>query len=177
MSYDKNSEVIGKYIVAFIESAGEVSPVFERKMQNMFDERIGTVNADEWYDTESVVETYQQVLSEVGEQSVMKAGQQNAVVVQPPADEGLKAALEHLNEEHRQAFRDSHKEYPAGRYTFDIQERDAHLGVDNDYPFPRPFVHGFYQKFIDLYGPGDSSADLDETAPRPNEQFAWEATW
>lgn len=176
MTYDTESEAHGKYVKAFVDSAGEVSPVFQNKLETMFTERLGEIDPDEWYNTGDVVEVYSSVVDDVGPKSATQAGRANGRVVDPPEDADLRGALEYLNQAHEQAFRNSDREYPCGRYTFSFDGDRLHVGVDEDYGFPQPFVEGVYQELIKRFGPGDGMPRLSEVEPEPNEQFAWETT-
>jgi hypothetical protein len=47
-AYDPDSEGDGRYVALFVEAAADVSPVFERRVEAVFDEVLGGADTDEW---------------------------------------------------------------------------------------------------------------------------------
>lgn len=176
--YDRDSKVTGKYLLAFVESTGEVSPVFQRKTQNLFEEKIGELDPDEWYNTEIVTSVYEDIRDDVGPNTMRQGGEAVGDAVPYPGELSIEEAIDRLNEEHKQSFRDSSMERPAGKYLVKNQnDRSARMGVDNDYAFPKSLVNGVFTAFIKEHGPSDANPEFDEVEPNGDELFAWEVTW
>ncbi|SDJ62800.1 hypothetical protein SAMN05216226_10687 [Halovenus aranensis] len=176
--YDPDAEVIGKYILAFIESAGEVSPVFESKVRSKFEENTGEIRPDEWYTAEDVKRTYESILADVGPKTMKNGGIETAKALPFEEDNSVAEALDLLCEEHTssEVYRNTASRQPAGQYTYEVNGRSAHLGATEDYPYTKPFVEGIYRGLIRKYGTG-ATPEFEETTPRPDEGFAWHVEW
>lgn len=169
----------GRYLVAFIESAGEVSPVFERKLREMASERFETLSEEEWYRLDDMKSLYEEVHEEVGDATMRQGGIENAKAI-PWPDEvtTIEDGLQMLNNMHKDATRGSDEEFPAGRYTFEMTAaRSLRFGVTEAFPWPSPFVEGAVTGLIQDLGPGDAAPTLEETTPDANEKAAWNVTW
>jgi hypothetical protein len=178
-AYDPECEGDGRYLMAFIESAGEVSTVFERKLRSMAEERFDTLAADEWYRLGDMADLYQQVEDEVGEATMRQGGAENARAIPWPDDlNSVEDGLAFLNEAHENATRGSDREYPAGRYTIEMQgERSVRFGVTEAFPWPASFAEGAIQGIVSDLGPADARTSVTETATNSEERAAWEVTW
>lgn len=177
--FDPSSEVIGQYIQVFIQSAGKVSPVFEKKVNAKFEEEVGTIEPDEWYNSGDVKRAYQAILAEVGPKTMEEGGLETAKALPFPEETGVEEAFELLCAEHvsDDVYRNTDSPRPAGQYTHDVSDRSAHLGATEGYPYTRPFAKGLFDGVVRQYGPADASATFTETDPRPDEGFAWTVEW
>ncbi|WP_276299779.1 hypothetical protein [Halorussus lipolyticus] len=177
-NYDENAEIAGKYSLAFIQAAGEVSSVFEKKTREMFEKALGgEVKPEEMYEFGNVVEGYLKIQEEVGDNTMKRGGEASAKTVPIPDDTDLGEAFDVLLEEHNRQFQNSDREYPGGRYLHDIDGRTGRLGVDEAYPLPKSFVQGVYKGLIEEYGPSDAMPAFEEAEPEGDERFAWDVTW
>lgn len=178
-AYDETAEGNGAYLVAFIQSAGEVSPVFERKIQEMAEERFGTISADEWYPLGEWKELYEDVMDEVGEATMKQGGKENGKAIEWPDEvNSVEDALNTLNEMHKDSTRNSDQEYPAGRYVIDMQgPRSVRVGITEAFTWPKPFVPGAIQGIVEDVGPDDAVFSETEVSPKSNERAAWEFEW
>jgi hypothetical protein len=178
-AYDEDAEGNGAYLVAFIESAGEVSTVFERKIREMAEDRFGTVSAEEWYPLGEWADLYKEVMDEVGENTMKKGGKENGKAIEWPEDvNSVEGALGVVNELHQDSTRNSGQEYPAGRYVIDMQgPRSVRVGITEAFPWPKPFVPGVIEGIIEDIGPEDAIISGNEVEPEANERAAWEFSW
>lgn len=178
VSYDEDAEIAGKYSLAFIQAAGEVSSVFEKKTREMFEAALGgEVDPEELYKFGNVVEAYQDIRDDVGDNTMKRGGAASGKTVPVPDDADLEEAFEVLLEEHNRQFQNSNQEYPGGKYLYELDERTARLGVDEGYPLPKSFVEGVYEALIKEYGPSDAVPSFEEVEPEDDERFAWKVTW
>jgi len=177
--YDPTAEATGRYIVAFVEAAGEVSPVFARKVQEIFEEKIGDISADEYYRHESVKEGFEAVLVEVGPKTMTEGGIATAKELPFPEDTTIQEALEMLRDEHSvgKSYRNTDSDRPGGQYRCELAGASGHFGATEGYPYTKPYVRGIYQGIIEKYGPREARPRFEETAPRDGEQFAWQVEW
>lgn len=177
--YDPTAEATGRYIIAFIDAAGEVSPVFAQKVERIFEEKIGDVSAEEYYRHDKVKEGFEAVLVEVGPKTMTEGGIATAKELPFPDDTTIQEALEMLREEHSvgNSYRNTDSDRPAGQYTFDLSGTAGHFGATNGYPYTKPYVKGIYQGIIEKYGPRRARPEFTEATPKPNEKFAWHVEW
>jgi hypothetical protein len=178
MEYDNSSEVIGRYPLATVRSAGQVSPVFEKKARELFNEYLDDLDDERWYETGRVVEAYQSLSDAVGESTMRQGGKESAKAVEwPPEVTEPMDGLGALAQMHKEAFRNSDREFPAGRYTFEsLGERRAHVGVTEDYPFTVPHAEGVFIGVVqDLTNAGNPTTA--ERTPKSEEQAAFEIEW
>lgn len=177
--YDPTAEATGRYIVAFIDAAGEVSPVFAQKVQQIFEEKIGDISAEEYYRHDKVKEGFEAVLVEVGPKTMTEGGIASAKALPFPEDTTIQEALEMLREEHSvgNSYRNTNSDRPAGQYTYELSGTSGHFGATEGYPYTKPYVRGIYQGIIEKYGPKESRPKFEETTPKDGEQFAWQVEW
>ncbi|SDJ79647.1 hypothetical protein SAMN05216226_109113 [Halovenus aranensis] len=178
-SYDPGSETDGRYVVAFVESAGEVSPVFQRKVIAIFEKHLPRVDPEAWYRTEDVVLAFTEVRDETGSKTMEQGGTTAAREIPwPDSVSTIAEALRRLIEQHREAYRNSSLENPAGNYTAaEIGDRAARVGILQGFPYGPGFARGVFEHVAAEFGPEDSRPTLDETEPDTSESHAWELTW
>ncbi|WP_267161566.1 hypothetical protein [Halovenus salina] len=178
-SYDTESEADGRYVVAFVESAGEVSPVFQRKVNDIFEKHLPHVDAEAWYRTEDVVLAFSEVRDEIGSKTMMQGGTESAKAIPwPDSVSTLSDALTALIDLHRDAYRNSNQTNPAGNYTFEkLDNRAARVGILEGFPYGPGFAEGVFKQVAADFGPADARPTLDEANPNTDESHAWELTW
>lgn len=175
---DPDAEVSGQYVVPFIQAAGEVSPVFERKVNERFKQEVGEVNPEGWYRAGDIWQVYETILDDVGPKTMEQGGEKTAETLPFDENTGVDEAINILRAESvsDDTYRKTDADRPAGQYTHDISEGGGHLGLTEGYPFPVPFAKGLYQGIIKQCVPG-ASPEFTETDPRPDERFAWTVEW
>lgn len=174
MRYDPTAVVTGRYLTAFVQSTGHVSSVFEQRTRTLFEDELGQLDPDEWYRLDTVAELYSRVRDDVGPRTMRQGGVATGEALPFDTNAGLTVAMKRLNAEHKQSFRNSDREFPAGRYYFESTgEWTARVGVDEAYPFPESFVEGLFEAFVRRYGPEEAAPVLTATEPRNDEQFVW----
>jgi hypothetical protein len=178
-NYDPDAEATGKYMVAFVESAGEVSPVFERKVREIFETHLGTLEADSWYRNADIKKAFDEILEEVGEKTMKQGGVESGKAIEWPDDVGtVMGALEIWNTFHEAAYRNSDLDFPAGKYTVEERgERTARIGITDGYNLSAAFAKGCSKGIAQDLGPKDSQITIEDTDPEANEQAAWMLTW
>lgn len=179
VGYDPEAESIGKYMLSFIESAGEVSPVFERKVKGIFEDHLGDIRADEWYSVEAVDAAFDTVNEEIGSKTMEEGGREAfSAVVFPDSVETVDEAIEHLQETHRDSYRGSSQLNPGGNYTFEREgDRTARVGMTVGIPTGPGFVKGVFDQLIRDFGPADASPRFETIDTRDHEKAAWGVTW
>jgi hypothetical protein len=178
-TYDPEAEAIGQYMVGFVEAAGEVSPVFERKARRLFERHLGDLDPDEWYPLKDCVTVFEEVLNEVGPKTMEEGGIAAADVLPLEDDLSLEEALVGLNDlQTGPTYRNTEMDAPAGEYLFDLDEaRAGRVAVSEAWPLTEPYAKGVYRGVIDRWGPTDAMANFEKVMPEGDEQFAWRVQW
>lgn len=177
--YDPEAEAIGRYMAGFVEAAGEVSPVFERKAQEMFDKHLGRLEADEWYRLGDCAAAFEEILDQVGPNTMKRGGVAGAEALPLEADLSVAEALAGLNElQTGSVYRNSEMDAPAGRYIFEVNDdRTGRFAVSEAWPLTEPYAEGVYTGVVNEWGPEDAQPRLESVTPEGDEQFAWRAEW
>lgn len=179
-AHDPDAEVVGKYMMAFVEASGEVSSVFQQRTQEIFEKHLGELEADGWYENRDVVAAFDELLGTVGPKTMESGGVASAEALPFSDDLSLEEAFQRLNEEHtsEKVFRASDMDAPCGEFTFELDgNRSARLGITEGYMLTEPFAKGTFTGVIDRWGPADTVIGFEETAPRDNERAAWNVMW
>lgn len=177
--YDPGVEGDGRYLVATVESAGDVSPVFERKLRRMAEERFGTVDADRWYPINEFVSFFHDLEAEVGEKTLRQGGIENAKVIPwPDGVDSVREAMETINDLHQQATRGADEEYPIGRYTVGSEGSTAlRVGVTERFPHPESYTQGILKGVVEEFEAGSRQLEVESVSPNADEKVAWRLSW
>ncbi|SDJ30772.1 hypothetical protein SAMN05216226_10266 [Halovenus aranensis] len=175
-----SAELSGQYIASLVESAGDVSPVFERKVRDIFKEYISTeIEYDQWYPVPEVTDTYQRIARQVGSSTMQEGGAASAQAVEWP-DHVTRVAdgLELLNDMHQQAHRGGEEAHPGGQYLVETEDaRAARVAVSSDWPYTVPLAEGVFKGIVKDLGDDDAVPSLEDVESRHDEEAAWKLTW
>jgi hypothetical protein len=177
---DSDAELNGQYIAALVESAGEVSPVFERKVRDIFTEYISEeIEHDQWYPVSGVATTYQRIHREVGSSTMQEGGAASARAVDwPDGVTTVADGLELLDDMHQQAHRGGDEPYPGGRYVVDVEsDRGARVAVSESWPYTEPLAEGVLKGVAQSLGDENTVPTLEEVDTRSDERKAWQLSW
>jgi hypothetical protein len=110
-------QVTGLYIAAFIESAGEVSRVFERKATDMLaNHGIEGVDPESWYDLNAFERAVTEIEDQVGSMTTKQAAVKMIQVDEKiPDQDSARDGFEILETQQRNAFK-SHSVEECGQY-------------------------------------------------------------
>jgi len=182
-NWHENAHGKGMYVLSFFESAGEVSPVFERKARDIFEDYgLADIDAEEYYHYDRVAPAFEAVVENAGEKTMREGGKQMGIDIPwPDAVDSIHDALGTLDDIHQQATAapDEPVSRPAGGYTYEkTGERSARVGVTERYPNPNPnpMVRGVYAGIVTSFA-GDGYAELESVTPNADERDAWRLTW
>ncbi|SDJ33705.1 hypothetical protein SAMN05216226_102187 [Halovenus aranensis] len=178
---DSQAEVTGRYIVSMAESAGEVSPVFERKIRELLEEHgIKDPEADGWYSAEHFVEAVNRASEDIGSKTILEAGtQMGRDVPQPEEVDGPKDALAIADEAQQAAYRNASEERPAGGYKYEeTGENSVRMGVTSKFPYPEEIAKGSIKGIVESTTSGSAAAVvISEVNANPDEMCAYEIEW
>lgn len=176
--YDENAEIVGTYIIAAVESAGDVSPVFENKMRKMFLDELDAddIDTDEWYNLGAYARAVSRVREEVGAKTMEEAGRAAGETAVQGDVSSVEEAFELLDSAHRSAIRGSHKDYPAGQYVYEITgPGEATVGIKGAFPFDEgDYVKGVFAGVV---------SSVTDTTPQLGRvdsdlgEITWRLTW
>lgn len=169
----------GRYLVATIESAGEVSPVFQEKLDGMAEELFGDVDAEKWYPFEKFNTFFHELGDEIGDKTLHQAGTENGKAI-PFSDDidSPGAAFNSLNDLHKQATRGSEQEFPIGRYTVTKQQsRQFRVGATENFPHPEPYAEGVLFGIVKSFTSEGTQVSVESVDPNRDERYAWSISW
>jgi hypothetical protein len=177
--YDRNAEAIGRYIVGFVEAAGEVSPIFERKARKMFEKHMGALDPEEWYDLSDCVAAFEEILDEVGPKTMEEGGVAAADALPLDDDLSLEEALAGLNElQTGPTYRNTEMDAPAGEYLFTLNgDRSGRFAVSDAWPLTEPYAKGVYKGVVGRWGLSGNRPEFEKVMPNEEERFAWNVEW
>jgi hypothetical protein len=180
-NWHPNAHGQGMYVLSFFDSAGEVSPVFERKARDIFDDYgLEDVEPDKLYSYDKIAPAFEAVVENAGEKTMFSGGKQMGIDIPWPDDVAdVHDALAALDAIHQQATGapDEPVDRPAGGYTYErVGPREARVGVTERYPNPESMVRGVYTGIVDSFS-DDAYVELTETTPNSDERAAWTLSW
>lgn len=175
----------GRYLLSFFQSAGEVSPVFERKAKQLFDDHgLDDVQADAYYPMDSVVDAFQSVVDEIGSETMRQGGKEMGRAVPfPEPVTGPHEALQFMDTAHVEANcpRDDAPdriERPGGGYTYErLGDQTARFGITEDFAFPAELGRGGAVGAIQQFTDGPQPVSVEQVSARGGETTAWELSW
>ena len=176
VSRNNKAEVDGAYVAAFTQQAGEVSPVFEQKVQQVFESELGGVEGDEWYPVEDVIEAFEQILEQAGEKTMERGGvSAGESLPWPDGVDTVAEGLATLDQMHQAAYRGGGEGPPAGEFTVEVESRTARVGITEGYPYPDAYARGALSGAVQSLA--GSRVDISETDARGAERTAWTVEW
>lgn len=180
-NWHANAHGQGMYVLSFFDSAGEVSPVFERKARDIFaDYGLEDVDPDEYYHYDKIAPAFEAVVENAGEKTMRQGGKQMGLDIPWPDDvTSIHDALASLDDIHKVATKapDERASAPAGGYTYEkLGPREARVGVTERYPNPEALVLGVYEGIVQTFS-DEGVATFDDAAPRSGERSAWTLSW
>lgn len=181
----QHGESAGLYLLSFFESAGEVSPVFEKKARELFDEHgLSDIQPNEHYPTDKVVSAFQNVVDEIGSETMFQGGKQMGSDVPFPEEvTGPHQALQFMDAAHLEANRPradapDRVERPGGGYTYEqLGPNSARFGITEDFAFPAELGKGGAIGAIKNFVGDTTRVNATEVDAADNEKLAWEISW
>jgi hypothetical protein len=177
---EDGTEIIGRYILAFVESTGDVSPVFERKTRKIFAENgiaIEDVDEESWEDALNYVDTMHAIEDEVGEKTLHQAGVEQGKNVPWPDDvSSVMDGLQFLSEADEAAHRAPSGNYRGQYIVSRVDESTARVGIREESPYPETDIEGVLEGAVNDLA-GSSTATVTTVDPDSGERLAFELSW
>jgi hypothetical protein len=171
------TKVSGKFVDGFVSSAGEVSPIFEKKIREYFAQRgIDSIEPDQWYPFEKFAGAVNDVEDDVGEQTSQNAGAE-MVDLNPAINDldKLEAILDNLKKANQEAYRNFSLE-EAGQFRYGTTEDGGYrMAVYGGWQHPPAFTEGFFKRCVGRSEDYDKS-NLEPTDTKSDEVFAFKVT-
>jgi hypothetical protein len=176
----------GLYVLSFYESAGKVSPIFERRAREIFEEHgLDDIQEDEFYHYDRVAPAFYDVVDNIGQKTMREGGRQmGRDVPWPDGVETVHDGLQTIDAIHQQASPAIHNgnetdvDRPAGGYTYDRRgQTAAHVGITKQYPNPPIMAEGVFLGIVDSLSADGTSVTIDSTETNRDERRAWELSW
>jgi hypothetical protein len=168
---------MGRYILAFVESTGNVSPVFERKTREIFAQNgleIEDIEEDSWHQALNYAEAMTEIRDEVGEKTLQQAGVEQAMNVPWPEEiNSVSDGLEFLVEADKQA----HNNEIEGNYDFELTgENVGRVSIFEWCPYPVDNFKGVFEGGVKSLSDG-SNVTIDDVDTRADEKAAFRISW
>jgi hypothetical protein len=176
----------GMYVLSFFESAGEVSPVFERKAREMFEEQgLTDIDPEEYYPIDDIAPAFYSVVDDIGDKTMRQGGRQmGRDVPWPDGVEEPHDGLQTIDAIHQEASparengRTLDVDRPAGGYTYERRDdAAARVGITERYPYPPVMAEGVFLGIVDGLHDGVVSVEAEPTDPTHDERRAWTLSW
>jgi len=161
-------------VSAFIASAGEVSPVFERKVREYLEKNgIDSVDPDSFYTLDKFSKAVHQVENDVGNMTTLEAGREMISVIDELSNmPSLADTIEIGQQQQRAAYKNFSPE-DAGQLRHeqrdDGTDRVAYYG---GWRYPEGFTEGIMKGFARVTN-GYAASGVEPTDPRHDEVFAY----
>lgn len=177
--HETDAEILGKSIEMFVRSAGEVSVVFEHKMNDIVEKHLGEIEPESWYSVSDVAAATNEIRDEVGSVTIKNGGIAVAKNTDWPEDvTTVEEALQANIQRYQQTNRGGDSKFPAGNYTVEMLDaRSARVGITERFPYGPEIAEGIYTGIAQEHGPDNASPITEETDPNPNESHAWILSW
>lgn len=168
-------KVSGKYVGAFIESAGDVSSVFERKARNILESNgIEDVDPQEWYSVDRFVDAMNEIEEEVGEKTSEQAGRKMIEIVDAISGlSSMEEAIEIGKEPHRQSYQNFSTEEVGGLKSERLDNGNVKVAYYGGWEFPEAFTKGIFKGFTKGVN-GLTPDDIESREAEGNEVYAFE---
>lgn len=159
-------QMTGANVVAFLASAGEVSPVFEKKARETFN-NYGISDPDEsaWYDNEDFTDALFEIVDKAGEKAVQQAGRETTrvndeILAQDNAEDGLAV----LSEQHEAVHKNFSVE-SAGRVVYEEVEPNSYrVSGTGGYKYPEALLRGASKEtVVQTVNPGQVRIEDEDT--------------
>ncbi|MEZ3144929.1 hypothetical protein [Halobaculum sp. MBLA0143] len=174
-----DAQLNGLYVAAFVESAGEVSAVFEKRaMQMLTENNIDDLDEDSWYYAEDFEEAMVEIEEQVGSMTTQQAGEKMIEVnEQIPAQDSARDGFDVLKEQHESSYR-GYSVDEVGQYRVDrLSEDHFCVATYGGWGYPEAFTKGLLKGVIQETEAGVTNPDLDPTDTEGEEVFAYEVSW
>lgn len=181
-NWHENAHGQGMYVLSFFESAGDVSPVFERKARDIFaDYGLEDIDPEQHYHYDKIAPAFHAVVENAGEKTMRQGGKQMGLDIPwPDGVDDVHDALAALDDIHTQATSapdGAGVTRPAGGYTYEREgDRSARVGITTRYPNPEPMVLGVYTGIADSMA-ADAFPEFERVDAEDGERAAWLLSW
>lgn len=173
-----NTQITGANLVAFLESAGEVSPVFRKKAEETF-KKYGITDPDEgdWYDNDDFTEAMHDVVDKAGPKTVQQAGREmvrfnDEILQQDEIGEGLAI----FAEQHKATHKNFSVETAGLVECTRTSETTYRIAGTGGYKYPESLLRGAAKESL-LQTGNMSQVRIEDAEPEGDEVIAFELTW
>lgn len=170
-----DTQISGQFVGAFVESAGLVSPVFEKKAMDVLESNgVSEVDPEAWYSAEKFSNAIHQIEREAGEKTSERAGIQMIEII--PELSGL-PSIEDAIEIAQQQQRESYKNFSPEAAGQIRQERldngNIRIAYFGGWDYPEAFTRGIIRGFAQGTE-ARNSVDTETVTTRDDETHAFE---
>lgn len=173
-----DAQISGAYVAAFVKSAGEVSPIFEKKAKETLEDRdITDPDEAEWYDNQRFGGALSEIVEKAGEKTVAQAGKEMVNITEEIlSQDSVEGGLEVLTSQHA-AIHQNHSVEDAGILKYEqVSDSEYRIAAEGGYEYPSSLVEGAAEETVRQTG-GPSRVSVEGTDTEANEPFAFTVSW
>lgn len=170
----RDTQIVGQFLQAFLQSAGEVSPVFERRARGFLEDNgIDQVDPNEWYSVERFAAAMNEIETAVGEKTAEQAGiKMIEIIDELQGLDTFESVLETAQVQQRESYQPFSPE-AVGQIRYE-QDADGtyRLSYYGGWPYPESFTRGIFRGTADATTEFSTFA-IESTTTRDDEPFAF----
>lgn len=167
-------KITGANVVAFLASAGEVSPVFEKKARETFKE-YGITDPDEskWYDAGDYTDALFEFTERAGENTVQEAGREMVRINEPILEQdSIEDGLDVFTEQHKEVHKDFSEE-DAGLVEYErIDDSTYRITGVGAYDHPEALLKGASMEVV-IQTSDTTNVRVEDSEPQGDEVVAF----
>lgn len=173
------SRISGAYVAAFVKSAGEVSPIFEKKAVETLEESgISDPKESDWYDNERFGDALSEIVEKAGEKTVKQAGREMVKITDEIVQQdSAEAGLEVFTSQH-DAIHENHSKESAGVVNYEqIGDSSYRIAAAGEgYEYPSSLTKGAAEETVRQTA-GANRLTVEDAESPGDEVFAFEISW
>lgn len=166
-------KVSGEFVEAFAASAGSVSPVFERKIQEYLKHKgIKTIDAESYYSYQEFADAVTKVEDDIGKMTSMDAGIEMIDATGIEDVDSIEEAVEIAKTGQREAYRNYAPE-KAGQWRYEQTDSGQfRVAIYGGWEYPEGFTEGIIKGYAAVSKDAVTGSQ-SRTETRDDEVFAF----
>ncbi len=158
-AFDDGVEVDGQAVRSMLAGVGELSSVFEKRMQETLDEKgIGEPQPGEWYPQQAYLDSFKSVADTIGPQTLRNIGKKIPENAEwPPGIDTVGKGLQSIEE----AYQMNHRGGEIGYYEFEETGPNERLVYCKN-PYPCDLDVGLITAVAEKFSPDSAIVEVEE---------------
>lgn len=177
-AFDDDVEVNGQTVQSMIAGAGDVSSIFEDRMEEtLADHGIEEPRTDEWYAQQAYLDAFESVADSIGQRTLTNIGKKIPDQADwPPGIDSVPEGLESINE----AYQMNHRNGDIGYYEYEpMGDSEGKVFCKN--PYPCAFDKGIVKAVVSRFSPESNlvtvSEEGDDCRQSGGDECVYHVSW